>query len=1093
MKAPLLLYPRAAIALCMFIASSSLSQAWGEEICECTHSDVAADDVAGNPKSFTRQALSLPQDFPESFSASVQLEGRTHILKLSRNSVFGKNTRILICGEGGVITEVDPGPVRTYLGQIDGMEDSSVSALLTETGLVATISRLGMEDVTVEPQGGDHRVFSENQEAKVPMRSGAAKAFTTKAAKSGGSSGATLPPSRVMDVLEYEIGVEIGSRAFNSDTYNSNMSTAMASAQSTANNLDRRYLSGAGIKHTVGTVIIRTDNATDPLRNRVTATGGANNAGSSLAAFRDYWNSNPDEVGDTHDLAVYHVRSNPSGLAYVNSVGSGNRYATSGGNAATSWADGTLVHEFGHSWNLRHNNVGPISEYDYESGNEPPSQFYEAKPRKGSGSLLETHTYISVMNGRGARNIGRLSTDEANTVYNIRNGKRRFGTLVADPGQQKPFGHRDVVSSIGDPITIDVIANDYDVNNDVLELQLRDTTSEKGGIITLSEGTGPGGRNEIIYTPPASNGTDFFHYTVCDSSGLTDWGAVYVINRGPVVVDIDTALEEYNYDFGPQGAPIKNGWVGIPPNVEGDIFWSGGGIDGINRGSQASVNEINQDFVSSNGSRTLSHKIANGIWRVTLTLGDFNNPIDQVRVSAEDEKVVEAGINRAAAEFKNVVFNVAVADGQLDLHFSDEGGSSANWALNRMSIRLSESTIDSDDDGLEDRWEFLFFESLTATDGLPSQDSDGDKLSDREEFNAETNPTNSDTDSDNLSDFSEINEFGTEPTMSDTDGDGINDGIEIAYRSDPRNTSRRPNFEGLVAHYTFDEGSGTIAMNSAAVGDGSDAAQNQGTINWSTTGQRIGGASLDLDGGSSLLAPSPMPDGATGMTISVWVNPDASGQFEGIYVGRENPGNWGVNIQGTQADVRFAKLDGGSEGVDTDADSVTPDGGWYHIVLTWASTGDASFGAVYLNGVQVKTTTAARSDFTQPTQGFFIGDDPCCPGREFDGQIDDLAVFSRALSSEEIANVYAGGQRGDSILETLSPPAFFAPELAGVTIDSESGNVSFQFETLSDVGYRIYSSPDLINWNLIQTIYGDGNVFDFSHMIDSEAQFYRIE
>jgi len=97
------------------------------------------------------------------------------------------------------------------------------------------------------------------------------------------------------------------------------------------------------------------------------------------------------------------------------------------------------------------------------------------------------------MHGGGDHNIGRLATDEANTVYGTRQNKRSYGDLVPNPGPIPPFGHRDQVIATGGPITIDVIANDFDANNDVLDVQLLDTVSQQGGTIALSAGTGPGG------------------------------------------------------------------------------------------------------------------------------------------------------------------------------------------------------------------------------------------------------------------------------------------------------------------------------------------------------------------------------------------------------------------------------------------------------------------------------------------------------------------------------------------------------------------------------------------------------------------------
>ncbi len=325
-------------------------------------------------------------------------------------------------------------------------------------------------------------------------------------------STATLRPRKKIEVYEYEVGVEIGSRAFHG-AYKGDMDYCMSIAEGMMENLDRRFLHGAGVKHRLGTVVVRHDKDKDPLRDDI-----LNFAEGSLYAFRDYWNRNSREVGDTHDLAVYHVYSPPSGRAWVDSVGGSNRYAISCGRGATSWANGTISHEFGHSWKLAHNNISGL--------------FYEARPRVDYGTDQSggRNYFISIMNGKGEHNVSRLSTEEAEVVMSAKKAKLSFGDKAKDLGPVRPFGAYDRVSAKGDaPVTIDVIANDYDSNNDILDVQLLDTVSNQGGTISLSAGTGPGGRNEIIYTPPTSiKGEDFFHYRVFDTTGLSDWGCVYV-------------------------------------------------------------------------------------------------------------------------------------------------------------------------------------------------------------------------------------------------------------------------------------------------------------------------------------------------------------------------------------------------------------------------------------------------------------------------------------------------------------------------------------------------------------------------------------
>lgn len=72
----------------------------------------------------------------------------------------------------------------------------------------------------------------------------------------------------------------------------------------------------------------------------------------------------------------------------------------------------------------------------------------------------------------------------------------------------------------------------------------------------------------------------------------------------------------------------------------------------------------------------------------------------------------------------------------------------------------------------------------TATAVL-ALDSDGDGLSDILEIGLGTNPNQTDTDLDKLSDGDEVNNRKTDPKKADTDGDGLTDGDEVARGINP--------------------------------------------------------------------------------------------------------------------------------------------------------------------------------------------------------------------------------------------------------------------------------------------------------------------
>ena len=83
------------------------------------------------------------------------------------------------------------------------------------------------------------------------------------------------------------------------------------------------------------------------------------------------------------------------------------------------------------------------------------------------------------------------------------------------------------------------------------------------------------------------------------------------------------------------------------------------------------------------------------------------------------------------------------------------------------------------------RVRYSYVACLTFSKQIRVKDSDGDSLLDDEEVQIGTDPLNSDTDSDGLSDADEVNTYSTDPLDIDTDSDNFNDGIEIAFGSDP--------------------------------------------------------------------------------------------------------------------------------------------------------------------------------------------------------------------------------------------------------------------------------------------------------------------
>jgi len=95
---------------------------------------------------------------------------------------------------------------------------------------------------------------------------------------------------------------------------------------------------------------------------------------------------------------------------------------------------------------------------------------------------------------------------------------------------------------------------------------------------------------------------------------------------------------------------------------------------------------------------------------------------------------------------------------------------------------------DTDNDLLPDDWEIA--NGLCVIKGDAALDEDADNLTNLREFLNFTNPSNSDTDDDGLSDGGEVDIHHTNPLKADTDSDGMSDNQEVLAGTNPLDAHR---------------------------------------------------------------------------------------------------------------------------------------------------------------------------------------------------------------------------------------------------------------------------------------------------------------
>ncbi|MBP7949515.1 MAG: hypothetical protein KA004_07650 [Verrucomicrobiales bacterium] len=144
--------------------------------------------------------------------------------------------------------------------------------------------------------------------------------------------------------------------------------------------------------------------------------------------------------------------------------------------------------------------------------------------------------------------------------------------------------------------------------------------------------------------------------------------------------------------------------------------------------------------------------------------------------------------------------------------------------INEFLANVDPQDPDSDNDGLLDGPEVLTHQTNPS-----DTDTDDDGLTDGAEVNTHgTNPRLVDTDSDGLSDNAEINTHGTLPANRDSDGDGFSDGQELlTFSTDPLLPGSR------IANIAR-AGSGLTGVNNAIDADNGTLVAHSGTVTGST-------------------------------------------------------------------------------------------------------------------------------------------------------------------------------------------------------------------------------------------------------------------
>jgi len=142
-----------------------------------------------------------------------------------------------------------------------------------------------------------------------------------------------------------------------------------------------------------------------------------------------------------------------------------------------------------------------------------------------------------------------------------------------------------------------------------------------------------------------------------------------------------------------------------------------------------------------------------------------------------------------------------------------------------------------------------------------------------------------------------------------------------------------------------------------------------------------------------------------GGTISIagWFKVDAFDTSWQALIAKGEGSNWRVHRRGGQSGFSYAG--GIGEGP---AGSPVDDGQWHHFVAISDHTA-ANFGtALYIDGDQY-SVNPNPPNLAANGKRVLIGENPDAVNREWEGEIDDIAIWNRVLTEAEIGQLYAKG------------------------------------------------------------------------------------
>ena len=432
--------------------------------------------------------LDLPTDAPDSWTLELPWQGELIKVALERSPVRSATFKLRESDGAGGLRSVEPQPAATYHGAVVGALHRGAAVAFVDGRLEGFVQGADGAEIWIERRRADGPVpVEERHWVHVGVTGGFSLADC-----------AALPAPDAIESMEQDVGgsarlgagcLWVAELAFDTDHeyYSLHGSTAACEQhiEAVLNAVNFGYARDARIRHEISEIIVR---ASEPDPYSTSGTSGL------LDDFVNHWQSQQTSVQRdmAHLMTARPLSDNVIGLAYVGVVcsqswGFGWTWGQNGLSSETS----ILGHELGHNWSAPH--------------------------------CLDTDFCVWMCGG--CHQFGPITTA---LIMDYAAGRACLDTGAGLSTPMAPTAMSDEV--VGGDLVIDVLENDHDGNCDSLTVSSFESPTTVGAVVTLSPGTGEGGGDELIFTPPLGwEGIETFTYAAMDATGLTDGAEVTVV------------------------------------------------------------------------------------------------------------------------------------------------------------------------------------------------------------------------------------------------------------------------------------------------------------------------------------------------------------------------------------------------------------------------------------------------------------------------------------------------------------------------------------------------------------------------------------